>query len=170
MYDTVEYRLIISESANVQPLFTAWYCIPSIEASLLPDGIRYVQCQVRSKRFYGLVSSLSDTLKVIVRSAHAIMKPSAPKGEAQVITSNPYIYSSESVDSCSSGHSVALHYVVSYQGEAASDSTDWLAAPNTSATIVWAKPGIAYLRAQVKCMYDKFIVSPWSDALVVTVK
>ena len=168
--DTTEYRLFISRNSDSSGFFTGWYTIPSIEVSLSSSDIWFLQSQVRSKAFPGLLSQLSDTCTVTVYKAHAVAKPSTPVGESRVIYANPCSYISTCDDSCTNGHKINIRYVVSYQGESASDSTSWLTAPDNSATIYWSKPGIAYLRAQARCTVNPGIVSPWSDALVVTVE
>ncbi len=168
--DFLEYRLLVSQETDSSRFFTDWYTIPSIEVSFQKESRYLIQCQYRSKKFPEVLSPLSDTFSFETHKKHLIPKPSTPSGKSLVSQSTPCSYISDINSTCSNGHQILIRYVVSYQGESASDSTDWLALPNHSATILWAKPGIAYLRAQARCSKDPLILSPWSDALVVTVQ
>ncbi len=167
--DVLQYRLIISDTTMDSALVTPWYTIPDIEAVLDKTGRHAIRCQARSRRFPCLISPVSDTLNIVVYKKHSLAKPQAPFGPADVTDGNTFHYHSDYSSFCSFQHPVAVRYVVSYQGESPSDSTGWLTAPRDTATIIWTKPGMAYLRAQSRCSADNIIVSPWSDALVVTV-
>lgn len=168
--DNLEYRLLISGDKDSLELFTDWYTIPAIEVSFQKESNYYLQCQYRSRRFPGLLSPLSDTFSLAIHEVHVIPKPSTPSGKSIVDQSSPSSYISFINDTCSNGHHISIRYVVSYQGETVSDSTEWLQVPDKAATIFWTKPGIAYLRAQARCNTNHYILSPWSDALVVTVE
>jgi hypothetical protein len=167
--DTVEYRLIVSSNIDSELSFTNWYAIPSIEVMLSNEAVYSIKNQVRSHHFPGLESTFSDALTVVVHQLHSIPKPSTPTGAIQAICSIPYYYNVISDGTCTYNHPVKIRYEVAYQGEAVSDSTSWLSASDNVATIIWSKPGIAYLRAQLRCTVDSLLFSPWSDALVVTV-
>lgn len=168
--DFLEYRLLVTQENDSSSFFTDWYAIPSIEVSFQKEGRYLIQCQYRSRKYPEALSPLSDTFSFVTHKKHLIPKPSTPSGKSLVSQSTPCSYISDINNSCSNEHQILIRYVVSYQGESASDSTDWLQLPNHSATIFWAKPGIAYLRAQARCSKDPLILSPWSDALVVTVE
>jgi len=168
--DILEYRLLVIQETDSSKFFTDWYTIPSIEVSFQKESRYLIQCQYRSRKFPKALSPFSDTFSFETHKKHLIPKPSTPSGKSLVSQSTPCSYISDINNSCSNGHQILIRYVVSYQGETASDSTDWLLPPNHSATIFWAKCGIAYLRAQARCSKDSLILSPWSDALVVTVE
>lgn len=168
--DTSEYRIVVTCNNDNSTFTTRWYTIPVIEVPLQTESRYLLQSQVRSKQLPKLQSPLSDICTVSVHKSHSIPKPSLPVGKSNVVHSTTGSYISYSNDTCSMGHSISMRYVVSYQGETASDSTGWLPVPDHAATIYWAKPGIAYLRAQSRCIVNPSIVSPWSNALVVTVE
>lgn len=168
--DFLEYRLLVIQETDSSSFFTNWYTIPSIEVSFQKESRYLIQCQYRSRKFPEILSPLSDTISFFIHKKHLIPKPSTPSGKSLVSQSTPCSYISDINNCCSNGHQILIRYVVSYQGETATDSTEWLPVPNHSATIFWTKPGIAYLRAQARCSKDPLILSPWSDALVVTVE
>lgn len=167
--DIVEYRLAVSSTIDSGLSFTSWYSFPSIEVVLADEAVYSIKYQVRSRHFPGLESTFSEALMVVVHRLHSIPKPVTPTGPTQVTFSNPNDYRVLSDSTCTYDHPVKTRYVFTYQGESASDSTGWLSASDNVATIIWSKPGIAYLRAQLRCTVDTLLFSPWSDALVVTV-
>lgn len=167
--DITEYRIVITRSDDSSPFYTEWYTSQEIDVSLNSECTWFLQSQARSRSFPCALSQLSDTCKVIIHQAHRVDKPSTPVGISHIVHGNPGQYISTLSDTCSKGHQVSIRYVLSYQDEIASDSTGWLPL-SSSATIYWSKPGIGYLRAQARCETNPLIVSPWSDALVVTVE
>jgi hypothetical protein len=168
--DTIEYCLKVTRETDSAVFFTDWYSIPLIEISLLAESRYFIQTGARSKRLHGLVSEFSGTCTIDIYKEHVVPKPSTPSGDLHIVHSNTYSYISQCVDTCTFGHKVQIRYVVFYQNESASDSTDWGPVPGNPATIYWVKPGIAYLRAQAKCTENPHLVSSWSDALVVTIE
>jgi len=168
--DIVEYRLRLINTATDSIYFTAWYSVPSIDLLVDKEGIYLIQSQARSRLLPDLQSEYSDTLSITVYINHTAGKPPVPQGNTFVNVSNIGSYISRNISECSLGHTVSIRYAVSYQNPISPDTTNWIYPPDRETTIVWASAGTAYIRAQTRCITDTTILSPWSDALVVTVK
>lgn len=173
--DTTEYRIVFKNQTDTTVTVTKWYTIPVIETQFTRTGIYEVMCQARSRHLYNLVSETSKSAAIKINAIHTVPRPLTPErlkpdGNNFVNHSNPYQYTVKCIDTCSDGHSLSVRYFITYENESLRDSTDWKPLSDNSTTIVWSKPGIGYLRAQARCNSFPDILSPWSDALVVTIK
>jgi hypothetical protein len=168
--DHIEYRICIVNTSSDDTSASYWYAYPSIDISLSDTGTYIIRCQARSGLLPNLMSELSPGISVRIHQFHSVSKPMVPAGNDTVRVSTMNSYLSGNLPACNFSHPVAIRYSVFFQTSATTDTTGWISPPEKPTSILMGIPGSAYIRAQTRCIEDTLIVSPWSDALVVTVQ